>query len=101
MATMSRTMFVRVNSEIKVDVFAGLAGEYQVVSINIGAGETRGLSECSREEAPEIKEVHLRSTGGERMCSRFRSIHDNQRCRPQPGRNRRDKPSFHRSSALR
>jgi hypothetical protein len=62
MATMSRTMFVRLNSEIKVDVFAGLAGEYQVVSINIGAAETRGLSECSREEATEIKEVHLRST---------------------------------------
>jgi hypothetical protein len=68
MATMSRTMFVRVNSEIKVDVFAGLAGEYQVVSINIGvaetigAAETRGLSECSREEATEIKEVRLRST---------------------------------------
>ena len=38
------TMFVRVNSEIKVDVFVGLPGEYQVVSINIGAAETRGCT---------------------------------------------------------
>jgi hypothetical protein len=28
--------------EIKVNVFMGLPGEYQVVSINIGAAETRG-----------------------------------------------------------
>ena len=65
MATMSRTMLVRVNNEIKVDVFAGLPGEYQVVSINIGAAETRGLYECSREEATEIKEERLRSADGD------------------------------------
>src|SRR5713226_9807911 len=37
-------MFVRVNSKIKVAVFVGLPGEYQVVSIHIGAAETRGCT---------------------------------------------------------
>ncbi len=41
-------MFVRVNSEIKVDMFVGLPGEYQVVSINICATETRGCMSVAR-----------------------------------------------------